>query len=326
MTGIINIDKPAGWTSHDVVAKLRGVLKQKRIGHGGTLDPMATGVLPVFIGRATRAAEFCENAEKEYTAGLRLGIVTDTQDITGNVLHEKEVTSTIDDLIAILPKFTGAQKQIPPMYSAIKKDGQKLYELARRGIDVPREARDIYISELEFLKEQPDIQFYLNNNPSAHDLSIPNPYISNTSTGDLSISGYDFFLRVVCSKGTYIRTLCHDIGSMLGCGGTLSALRRTRAGVFSIDSSHSLDDVYSAVLTDSVSNILLPVDSIFSEYPAVTLNENEVVKAKNGAVCTVKDNVDNGKYRIYGPCGEFLLFGDVADNNIKTIKSFFEVH
>ena len=151
MNGIIIVDKPAGWTSHDVIAKLRGALKQKRIGHGGTLDPMATGVLPVFVGRATRAAEFCENAEKEYIAGLRLGIVTDTQDVTGNVLSEKEVTFSTDDIRAVLPSFMGALKQIPPMYSAIKKDGKKLYELARQGIEIPREARDIYISELELV-------------------------------------------------------------------------------------------------------------------------------------------------------------------------------
>ena len=160
VNGIIIVDKPEGWTSHDVVAKLRGAMrsilcdgagKQRRIGHGGTLDPMATGVLPIFIGRATRAAEFCENAEKEYIAGLRLGIVTDTQDITCNILSQSPVTATIDDLKAILPQFTGAQKQIPPMYSAIKQNGKKLYELARQGKQVPRNPRDIVISELEII-------------------------------------------------------------------------------------------------------------------------------------------------------------------------------
>ena len=300
MNGIIIIDKPAGWTSHDVIAKLRGVLKQKRIGHGGTLDPMATGVLPVFIGRATRAAEFCENAEKEYIAGLRLGIVTDTQDITGNVLSESEVSVSVDDLKATLPRFMGAIKQIPPMYSAIKKDGKKLYELAREGIEIPREARNIFISELELLET------------------------TNGQSPEQS-SQHTYPLRIVCSKGTYIRTLCHDIGFELGCGGTLSELRRTRAGVFNIDSSHTLDDVIAANLTDSVNSVVLPIESIFSNYPAISLGEEDVRKAKNGAVCSTQKSTADGKYRVYSLDGEFLLLGEIKDNKVKTIKSFFEV-
>ena len=291
MSGIIIIDKPSGWTSHDVIAKLRGALKIKRIGHGGTLDPMATGVLPVFIGRATRAAEFCENSEKEYIAGLRLGIVTDTQDITGKVLSENEITATREDLKAILPNFMGALKQIPPMYSAVKKDGQKLYSLARQGVEIPREARDIFISSLTL----------------------------ETS------SQHTYTLRVICSKGTYIRTLCNDIGSALGCGGTLSELRRLRAGVFTIEKSHTLDDVLAMVLTDSVSDIMLPIDSIFSNYPAIYINETEVNKAKNGTICQTQKDTATGKYRVYAPDGEFLLLGEVTDGKISTIKSFFEV-
>jgi len=308
MNGIIIIDKPAGWTSHDVIAKLRGALKQKnsamtkhhnaasrnRVGHGGTLDPMATGVLPVFIGRATRAAEFCENAEKEYLTELQLGITTDTQDITGRVLSESDVNATINDLKAVLPLFMGKQKQIPPMYSAIKKDGQKLYELARKGIDIQREPREIHISKLE-VKQSP------------------------------TSSGHTYKLQVTCSKGTYIRTLCHDIGSALGCGGTLSALKRTRAGVYSITNAHTLDEVLAAVLTDSVSSIILPVDSIFAEYPAISLAASELPAAKNGAPCKPKEDTENGKYRVYAPDGEFLLLGEVISNKIKTIKSFFEV-
>jgi len=295
MNGIIVIDKPADWTSHDVIAKLRGALKQKRIGHGGTLDPMATGVLPVFIRRATRAAEFCENAEKEYIAGLLLGTVTDTQDITGNVLQKNDVSVTAEDLKAILPRFIGKQKQIPPMYSAVKKYGKKLYELARKGIEIPREPREINISKLELTTCQRD------GSPDS------------------------FMLRIVCSKGTYIRTLCHDIGAALGCGGTLSSLRRTRAGVFTIEEAHALDDVLSTILTDSVSSILKPTDSIFTNHPKLTINESEVIKAKNGAVCNAQDNTNNGKYRVYAPGGEFLLLGEVTNDKIKTIKSFFEV-
>ncbi|MCL2819465.1 MAG: tRNA pseudouridine(55) synthase TruB [Oscillospiraceae bacterium] len=301
MNGIIIVDKPKDWTSHDVIAKLRGVLRQKRIGHGGTLDPMATGVLPVFIGRATRAAEFCENADKEYIAGLTLGIVTDTQDITGNVLDNKNISVTAEDLIAVLPQFTGAIKQIPPMFSAIKKDGKKLYELARKGMEIPRAARDIFISKLECDTGTVLLSQCRENRPSVT-------------------------LRIVCSKGTYIRTLCHDIGAALGCGGTLSSLRRTGAGVYTIETSHTMDDVIAAQLSDSVSEILLPTDSIFSNYPLIKISTEEAKKAKNGALCVTQAPVENGKYRVYAHDGEFLLLGEVTDNKIKTIKSFFEVY
>jgi len=183
--GILVIDKSAGWTSQDVAAKLRGVFHERRAGHGGTLDPMATGVLPIFIGRATRAAEFLESAEKEYIAGLRLGTVTDTQDTSGTVLETHPVTVTRADVQAALQRFLGPIEQIPPMYSAIKIGGQKLYELARRGKEVERKPRSITIHELELLEGE----------------------------------GTEYVLRVRCSKGTYVRTLCHDLGSALGCGG-----------------------------------------------------------------------------------------------------------
>ena len=299
LNGILIIDKPANWTSHDVVAKLRGALKQKRIGHGGTLDPMATGVLPVFIDRATRAAEFCENAEKEYIAGLRLGIVTDTQDITGKILSETEVNVTINDILEVLPRFLGAQKQTPPMYSAIKQDGKKLYELARKGIEVERPGRDILISELELVTgtEEPKSPFDIINN---------------------------FTFRAVCSKGTYIRTLCHDIGAMLGCGGTLSSLRRIKAGAFTIDMAHTLDAVIAATLTDSVNDILLPVDSIFTGFPSISLSPDETRKAKNGALRHVEE-IPDGKYRIYSPDDEFLLFGETKNGKLNVIKNFFRI-
>ena len=337
--GIIIIDKPADWTSHDVVAKLRGALrsvastgiagsdalrggatssdavrsgavrqkpgaaqqnrsaKTLRVGHGGTLDPMATGVLPVFIGRATRAAEFCENAEKEYIAGLMPGIVTDTQDITGNVLSETEVSVTHEDIGAILLSFKGAQKQIPPMYSAVKRDGKKLYELARQGKEVPREARDIFISSIEMTENTENSSSYSPNRPV-------------------------YTLRIVCSKGTYIRTLCHDIGAALGCGATMSALRRLRAGAFTIDMAHTLEDVLTAILTDSVSDIILPIDTIFSQLPSIILNDADARKAGNGALHRAQGASD-GKYKFYAPDGEFLLLGEVKNNGMKTIKSFF---
>lgn len=196
-SGILIIDKPAGWTSMDVCAKVRGIFHEKRVGHGGTLDPMATGVLPVFVGQATRGVEFAENGQKEYVAGLRLGQVTDTQDVTGTTLETRPVTADRAALESLLPRFLGEQDQIPPMYSAVKVGGQKLYDLARKGQVVERKPRRITIYELELLAQE---------------------------------SATDYLLRCRCSKGTYIRTLCHDIGRQLGCGGTLYALRRTMAG------------------------------------------------------------------------------------------------
>ena len=287
--GIVIADKPAGWTSHDVVAKLRGVFHIKRIGHGGTLDPMATGVLPIFIGRATRAAGFCENAEKEYIAGLRLGIVTDTHDVTGATLSACDALFSAGDVQAVIPRFLGAQKQIPPMYSAVKIGGKKLYESARRGLDVPRPPRDIFISGIDLLDG----------------------------------GGSEFSLRIICSKGTYIRTLCHDIGAALGCGGAMSSLRRTRAGVYTIDMAHTLEELLEAVSTGNAGKIIMPTDTIFSQYPAVELDEAESLKCKNGAPPRA-GNLEDGKYRFYGPGGEFLLLGEAISGKIKTIKSFFE--
>ena len=182
--GILIIDKPAGWTSMDVCAKVRGILHEKRVGHGGTLDPMATGVLPVFVGQATRGVTFAENSRKEYMAGLRLGLTTDTQDTTGTTLETRPVNITAEQVREVLERFQGPQQQIPPMYSAIKVGGQKLYDLARQGQEVERKPRSVTFYELELLEQ---------------------------------VSETDFLLRCLCSKGTYIRTLCHDIGQALGC-------------------------------------------------------------------------------------------------------------
>jgi tRNA pseudouridine55 synthase len=252
---------------------------------------MATGVLPVFVGRATRAAEFCENAEKEYIAEIKLGIITDTQDITGNILKKNSVTVSVNTLADILPLFRGEQKQIPPMYSAVKQDGKKLYELARKGIEVERKARDIFISELELLSTK---------------------------------SETDYTLRIACSKGTYIRTLCHDIGAALGCGATLSALRRTRAGAYGIDKTVTLDKISTAASSGTLANMLLPVDSIFSEILSITLGESDSRKVKNGVRIEVS-GCENGRYRVYAPNGEFLLLGDVRCGQLHSVKTFFEV-
>ena len=239
-SGILIIDKPAGWTSMDVCAKVRGIFHEKRVGHGGTLDPMATGVLPVFVGQATRGVEFAENGQKEYVAGLRLGQVTDTQDVTGTTLETRPVTADRAALEALLPRFLGEQDQIPPMYSAVKVGGQKLYDLARKGQVVERKPRRITTYELELLAQE---------------------------------SATDYLLRCRCSKGTYIRTLCHDIGRQLGCGGTLYALRRTMAAGFRLDQAVTLEAVQAQGTA-----LLLPTDSLFAEYPALPLTSGLLEK------------------------------------------------
>ena len=289
--GILVIDKSAGWTSQDVAAKLRGVFHERRVGHGGTLDPMATGVLPVFIGRATRAAEFLESAEKEYVAGLRLGVVTDTQDTSGTVLETNSVCVTRAQLEAALRQFLGPIEQIPPMYSAIKINGQKLYELARRGQEVARKPRSITIHALELLEGE----------------------------------GADWTVRVRCSKGTYVRTLCHDLGRALGCGGCMSSLRRTRAGSFTLAQAVTMQQVLDFAAGQDPQQLLMPVDAVFAAHPPLIVTLGQAAKLKNGA--QVKDwQFQPGTYRVYAEDGEFLLLGRVEGGILTTIKSFFEVN
>ena len=289
--GILVIDKSAGWTSQDVAAKLRGVFHERRVGHGGTLDPMATGVLPVFIGRATRAAEFLESAEKEYVAGLRLGVATDTQDTSGTVLETNSVCVTRAQLEAALRQFLGPIEQIPPMYSAIKINGQKLYELARRGQEVARRPRSITIHALELLEGE----------------------------------GADWTVRVRCSKGTYVRTLCHDLGRALGCGGCMSSLRRTRAGSFTLAQAVTMQQVLDFAAGQDPQQLLMPVDAVFAAHPPLIVTLGQAAKLKNGA--QVKDwQFQPGTYRVYAEDGEFLLLGRVEGGVLTTIKSFFEVN
>ena len=286
MNGIVIIDKPEGWTSQDVVSKLRGALHTKRIGHGGTLDPMATGVLPVFVGRATRAVEFFEHAEKTYETVLRLGLTTDTQDITGTVLEEKPVSVTAQQLESVLSRFRGEIQQIPPMYSALKIDGQKLCDLARKGREVARQPRAITIFSLEML----------------------------------SFDGQTARLRVHCSKGTYIRTLCQDIGQALGCGGCMAQLRRISAGAYTIDQAIALRDL---VEDSNPERHLRPMDSLFVHYPAVTLTANQEKRCRNGNAFSIA--LPAGTYRAYSQTGEFLMLAKVEDGVMSTIKSFFAV-
>ena len=286
MNGIVIVDKPRDWTSQDVTARLRRVFNTRRIGHGGTLDPMATGVLPVFVGRATRGVEFFEHAEKTYEAVLRLGIATDTEDITGTVLESKPVDLTEQDFLNILSQFRGEIQQIPPMYSALKVNGQKLCDLARQGKTVERKPRTITVYKLDCLE----------------------------------FTGETARLLVHCSKGTYIRTLCKDIGEALGCGGCMEALRRVTAGEYTIEEAVPLQILLDA---ENPQQYLRPVDTMFRNYPAVTLTPNQEKRCRNGNAFTVSHQ--DGTYRAYSQTGEFLMLANVEQGTMTTVKSFFEV-
>ena len=286
MDGIVIVDKPQGWTSQDVTARLRRVFGTRRIGHGGTLDPMATGVLPVFVGRATRAVEFFEHAEKTYETVLRLGITTDTEDMTGTVLTEENVSFTEEQLQETLAAFRGEILQVPPMYSALKVNGQKLCDLARKGKTVERQPRPITIHELTLVERR-----------------------ENTLR-----------LRVRCSKGTYIRTLCKDIGEKLGCGGCMESLRRVAAGEYTIDEAVPLQTLLD---TEEPEKYLRGVDTMFRNYPAVTLTANQETRCRNGNAFSVSRAP--GTYRAYSQGGEFLMLAKVDGGVMSTIKSFFQV-
>ena len=286
MNGIVIVDKPQGWTSQDVTARLRRVFNTRRIGHGGTLDPMATGVLPVFVGRATRGVEFFEHAEKTYETVLRLGLTTDTEDVTGTTLTEQEGKATSEQVEAALEQFRGEIMQVPPMYSALKVNGQKLCDLARKGKEVERKPRPITIHELTLLEQT-----------------------ENTLR-----------LRVRCSKGTYIRTLCKDIGEALGCGGCMAELRRVTAGEYTIEESVPLQELLD---TQEPEKYLRDVDTMFRNYPTVTLTANQEKRCRNGNAFTL--NITDGTYRAYSQKGEFLMLAKVENGVMSTVKSFFEV-
>ena len=286
MNGIVIVDKPQDWTSQDVTARLRRVFNTRRIGHGGTLDPMATGVLPVFVGRATRGVEFFEHAEKIYEATLLLGTTTDTEDVSGTVLEQKDVHISETEFLNILPRFRGKIMQVPPMYSALKINGQKLVDLARKGKTVERKPREIEIFQLDCVE----------------------------------FSGNTARLRVHCSKGTYIRTLCKDIGEALGCGGCMAALRRVQAGEYTITDAVPLQELLDSAEPEKY---LRAVDSMFTAYPALTLSPKQEKCCRNGAAFSIQK--DAGTYRCYSAEGEFLSLSKVEDGVMSTVKSFFEV-
>lgn len=281
MDGVINVYKEAGFTSFDVVAKLRGILKQKKIGHTGTLDPDAEGVLPVCIGKATKICEYLTDKDKVYEAVLHLGVVTDTQDMSGTILETREVSVSEEELKNIIAGFIGEQEQIPPMYSALKVNGQKLCDLARKGIEVERKARKIEIFSIEIL----DIQL---------------PTVS---------------IRVHCSKGTYIRTLCQDIGEKAGCGGCMEKLLRTRTGSFSIENALRLHEIEAVVKNETdmvLEDILVPIDTVLDKYPKLIAKAEADKLLMNGnriPANLLQDKSiykDAALYRMYSTAGKFI--------------------
>ena len=299
MDGIINVYKEKGFTSHDVVAKLRGILHIKKIGHTGTLDPDAVGVLPVCIGKGTKLCDMITDTDKTYEAVMLLGISTDTQDISGNVLSKKDVAVDEKTLIETVDSFVGEYKQIPPMYSAIKVNGRKLYQLAREGIEIERSPRDVYIRSI-----------HIND--------------MNLQDGEPSVT-----MTVSCSKGTYIRTLCHDIGEKLGCGACMKSLSRTRVGRFYIDDSFTINQIAALNLKGELSYIVAPVDSMF-DYPRIQINKEYDKLLYNGNLLPLSAGkaLDVGladKVRIYNESGEFIGIYSMDDSGYKPVKIFSAV-
>lgn len=286
MNGVVIVDKPKGKTSHDVVAALRRVYKTRRVGHTGTLDPLADGVLPVCVGNATKAADMLTSADKSYTAVLELGKRTDTLDIEGSLLEQRPVDVTEEEIRAVIGEFKGEQYQLPPMYSAIKQNGRKLYELAREGKEVERTPRKINIYSLDILK-------------------IELPYIK---------------IDVRCSKGTYIRSLCDDIGRRLGCGAVMTELRRTEAAGFKISQAYTLEQLNEMEEPEAV---LMPTDSLFAQLPQIRLNEKQERSIINGVRMTWRGGAEGQRYRLYGANGSFLCVSEIREQRLVLIKSFW---
>jgi len=290
INGIVVINKEKGFTSHDVVNVVRRIFSTRKVGHTGTLDPDATGVLPICIGKATKVADMLTNSDKAYVARVKLGITTDTQDISGNVLSQNYPDVSWEALKEAVEKFTGEIEQIPPMYSAIKINGQKLCDLARKGIEVERKKRKITI------------------------------YSSSVSDFD----GENFSLTVNCSKGTYIRTLCHDIGAFLGCGAVMTELKRTASSIFSLENSYTLDELKN-MDEKMLKSTLMSIDTVFLDYDKLVIDENIKKRLVNGAKSFV--NAKEGLFRVYDASGTFLCVGKVTNegnrNILTSVKTFY---
>lgn len=298
MNGIINIYKEKGYTSHDVVAKLRGILHMKKIGHTGTLDPDAVGVLPVCVGKATKVCDLLTDKDKTYEAVVKLGVRTDTLDMTGEILEEHEVSVTESQIKEVLSSFVGEISQIPPMYSAIKVNGKKLYELARKGQEIERKPRKVVI----------------------HSLVLT----------DVKLLENEFTIVVHCSKGTYIRTLCDDIGDKLSCGAAMKHLTRTKVGGFSIENAKTLEEVEGFCKKHDPEELLLPIDEVFDAYSKCMVSEKAMKYLKNGnlimpAYCDYKA-ADGENVRMYGDNGEFYAIYRYKkeDDRYHIVKMFHE--
>lgn len=294
LNGIICINKPKGFTSFDVIAKLRGILKMKKLGHSGTLDPMATGVLPVFAGNATKAISILPDTEKSYLAGFKLGIVTDTEDITGNILEKHPVSAGREELEKAAEAFRGKIKQTPPMYSAVSVGGKRLYTLARKGIEIDRPSREITVSSFEI-----------------HEF--------NLETGEGQIF-------VTCSKGTYIRTLINDMGQNLGCGGIMTSLVRTKANGFSLEDCFTLEEIERFRDENRLDSAVISAEKLFSELPSLTLNGKKTQMYKNGVKLRLNelDGFDGkNRYRIYSAENNFLGIAesDRENNVLRVLKN-----
>lgn len=294
INGIINVNKESGYTSFDVVAKLRGILKQRKMGHTGTLDPDATGVLPVCLGSATKLCESMTDKEKEYLGVMRLGVTTDTQDMTGQITSEKEVTCTEDEIIEAVNSFIGEYDQLPPMYSAVWVNGQRLYDLARKGKVVDRPTRRVCI-----------------NNITIEKLNLPL-----------------ITLRISCSKGTYIRTLMNDIGEKLGCGASMDSLVRTKTGVFKIENAYTLAEIEKYRDNNELFKIVTPVDEFFADYAKAFVKDDALKLLVNGNVldnsnfCETDIKSLTAKIRVYDSKGEFYGVYEKKGDMYKPFKMF----
>lgn len=288
INGIINIYKDSGFTSHDVVAKLRGILKQKKIGHTGTLDPDATGVLPVCLGAGTKLCDMLTDKSKEYRGVLRLGIATDTEDMTGNILETKAIEVAEEEIRSTISSFVGEYMQIPPMYSALKINGQKLCDMARKGMIIERKPRLVYINSIEI-----------------ENINLP-----------------EITLLINCSKGTYIRSLCRDIGEKLGCGGCMQSLVRTRVGIFEITNALKLSEVEQLVREDKINEYIIPVEDMFKIYPKVIVRDRNEMLVKNGN-SFFNENIGE-KIRVYFSDGVFagIYYWNIEQELYKPEKMF----
>lgn len=296
MNGIICINKPEGFTSFDVIAKLRGIMKIRRLGHGGTLDPMATGVLPVFVGTATKACDIMPDSSKSYRASFELGKITDTQDITGTALFSSDMRVSRGSIEELLPGFTGKIMQLPPMYSAVQVNGQRLYDLARKGVEVERQPREIEVKSL-----------------------VLEDYDEESRRGALAVS---------CGKGTYIRTLIHDIGEKLGCGGIMTALERTSSGGFTLVDCHTLAEVQAAADENRLEELILPIERVFDSLPKLRLNQVQTRMYRNGVKLDLnrinRIKPDALRYSVYGWDGYFIgiAAADTKNSELRVFKNF----